>query len=327
MKENFDNVSKPRRFIKPSRFAYVIAAIALLYLVREFEYAGLRRNKSGEFAKLRETFLEPHPCDILFIGSSRAECQFYPPVIDSATKLHSFNIGMMGATMPFIRAGFEAYLENSPPPKYVVLNLDLHTFADSPDTVYQFPRYFAFLSNEKLYEGLQYHDKRFRYFKTLPFYSLPYFGSHYLDASLRGWLGRPGNYDSLYVQGFSPSVPNNKAGSLDTMAMPSYASVPRPFVRENLDRIVEICNAKHITLILVISPLFHRWQESVINYDTLVDDFKRYAGDHQLLLLDLGNDSLRDHAEYYADPAHLNRTGAILFSRHFSGVLTQYIGR
>lgn len=319
--------SRPRRSLRPSGSAalFIAAAILLLYAVREWEYAGIRRNKTGEFAKLREAFLEPHPCDLLIIGSSRAECQFFPPVIDSVTGLKSFNIGMTGATMPFIRASFEAYLENSPPPKYVVLNLDLHSFMDKPDTVYKFPRYFAYLSNEKLRDGLEEHDKRFAYFRWLPFYSMPYYGTHYLDASIRGWLGKPGNYDSTYYSGFAPSERNPALGNFDTLTITSYASAPQEYVQTNLDRITEICAKNKIQLILVVSPLFRRWQESVLNYDKLVGKYRDYAKAHTLVFLDFSNDPVRNDQSLYADPAHLSRTGAILFSRRFSAVLAQYL--
>ena len=51
----------------------VLISLLLLYIVRELEYQGVRRNESGEFAKLRETFLEPQDYDLIYIGSSRAE--------------------------------------------------------------------------------------------------------------------------------------------------------------------------------------------------------------------------------------------------------------
>jgi hypothetical protein len=304
---------------------FSVAALLLLYLVRELEYAGLRRNRAGEFSKLREAYLEPHPCDLLIIGSSRAECQFYSPIIDSATGLRTFNIGMTGATMPFIRTSLEAYLENSPPPKYVILNLDLHSFKDNPDTVYKFPRYFAYLSNEKLRKGLEETDPRFYWFRKLAFYSMPYYGTKYLDASLRGWLDKPGKYDSTYSSGFAPSERNPALGNLDTLTIAPYVSDPQPYVKDNLDRIVSICREKNIRLIIVLSPLFHRWEESVINYPALCEQFRNYARSKNAGFLDLGLDPVRNDQSLYSDPAHLSLEGARLFSSHFSDTLAQYI--
>jgi hypothetical protein len=308
---------------RPIIFAFI--AIVLLYAVRELEYAGLRRNANGEFAKLRQTFIEKNNFDLIVIGSSRAECQFYTPIIDSALKLRSFNIGMIGSVMPLTRATLEAYLVNSKAPKYVVLSLDLHAFSDNPDTVYNFPRYFAFLENEKLYEGLKARDKRFAYFKYLPFYSMPFYSSRYMNSSLRGWTGNAGKYDADYVQGFAPHPQNTRLGDLDTMTIPVFNHSAPAFVWTELARINQICKQNNSQLILIISPIFHRWEEKITNYGENLLYFRSFAKTHNLIFLDLSRDPVRMDKAFYADPTHLNKEGALLFTRHFCAELRQYI--
>lgn len=304
---------------------YLLISLALLYLVREIEYAGIRKNEKGEFAKLREAFLDENNFDLLVIGSSRAECQFYTPLIDSATGLHSYNIGMTGATMPFIRASLEAYLVHSKAPKYVVLNLDLHSFDDALDTVYNFPRYFAYLGNEKLLEGLIERDKRFQYFKWLPFYSMPYYSSRYLNASIRGWIKKPGNYNADYENGFAPIIKNEKMGDLDTMYSRISNTEPAPIIWNSLDQIAQICTKNGSKLILAISPLYQRWEKNVLNYSKLKADFHAYADKNSVPMIDLSNDSIRFNKNLYSDPVHLDRNGAIVFTRHFTSELAQYL--
>lgn len=304
---------------------FAILALVLLYAVRAIEYAGLRRNAKGEFAKLRQTFCEKNNYDLLVIGSSRAECQFYTPRIDSITGLKSFNAGMIGSIMPFTRATLEAYLVHSKAPKYVVLSLDLHSFSDNPDTVYNFPRYFAFLGNDKLYEGLKARDKRFFYFKYLPFYSMPYYSARYLNSSLRGWTGNQGKYDADYEQGFAPHIQNTRLGDIDTMTIPVFNHDPPPLIWEELEKIEAICKQNGSKLILVVSPLFHRWEEKVINYSAVLERFRTYSTQHNLAFIDLSYDPINLNKTYYADPAHLNKSGALVFTRHFSVTLMQYI--
>jgi hypothetical protein len=300
-------------------------AIVLLYAVRAIEYAGIRRNAKGEFAKLRQAFLEKNNFDLIVLGSSRAECQFYTPLIDSATGLTSFNIGMIGSIMPFTRATLEAYLVNSKAPKYVVLNLDLHSFSDNPDTVYSFPRYFAYLQNEKLYEGLKARDKRFTYFKYLPFYSMPFYSARYLNSSLRGWTGTQGKYDADFVQGFAQHPQNKQIGDLDTMTIPVFNNNPSALIWEELEKIEVICKQNGSQLILVVSPLFHRWEKNVVNYPAFISRFSSFAVKHNLPFIDLSHDPVQRNKTFYADPAHLNKAGAIAFSRRFCEELRQYI--
>ncbi len=306
---------------------YTTICLALLYAIRELEYMGILKNKKGEFAKVREAFEDSNHFDILVVGSSRAEGEFYTPIIDSTTGLHSFNIGITGATLPLFVTELEAYLVHSQPPKYVVLNLDLHNFNNNPDTVYHFPRYFAYLDNPVLYEGLCERDKRFPYFRYLPFYSMPFFNARYLNVSLRGWFDKPGKYDADYINGFAPSIRNPDEDDLDSMKMDYYSSIPKPFVWEDLQRIQDICNEKGSKLIFVLAPIYHRWEEHVLNYQPLIAEFGQYAAKQNLPFINMSQNRMRFQKDFYTDPVHMTIGGAKLFSRDFSLQLMQYIGQ
>lgn len=304
---------------------YALFALALTYVIRELLYIGIRKNKGGEFDKLNTAFVKTNDYDILIIGSSRAECQFYPPVIDSATGLRSYNIGMTGAVMPFIAASLEAYLENSAPPKYVILNLDLHSLGDATDTVYKFPRYFAYLDNRKLYEGLTACDSRFPAFRWTSLYSMPYFGTKYLSNSLHGWLGVPTKYDTEYISGFAPCKPDPRMGSADSIELIQTHAKPSQEIIDALENILKTCKKHNIRLILTVSPLFYRQEEAALSYSSSKEQISGFATKNQLPWIDLGHDSIRFRSEYYGDPAHLNKQGAIIFTRRFCSELQQYL--
>jgi hypothetical protein len=232
---------------------------------------------------------------------------------------------MTGATMPFIASTLEAYLVHSKAPKYVVLNLDLHTLGDNNDTVYRFPRYFPFLDNEKLYEGLNRHDGRFVFFKWLPFYSIPYFNKRYLSNSIHGWLNSPTQFDGDYAGGFAPSIDNTNWGDLDTATMiETNAEIPQA-VWDGVDRIRKICSENKCTLIFVVSPLFVRQEACVKNYTESRKKFHEYTVANNIEWIHLGDDTLRYQKQYYTDPAHLNPDGARIFTRRFCSVLEQYL--
>ena len=145
--------------------AYLSISIFIAYLTREVLYKGVRNNKNGEYHKLTAIFQKHNLYNAIFIGSSRAESHFNPQIIDSITHLNSFNIGIAGATMPIILGCLEAYLQNSKSPKYVIMNIDFQSFDRNKDTIYNFPRYFPYLDNDKLYNSLNKLDARFLFFK------------------------------------------------------------------------------------------------------------------------------------------------------------------
>lgn len=306
---------------------YSSLAIVLLYIVRELEYIGLKKNAGGEFTKLRIAFEEENDFDLVILGSSRAECQFYTPAIDSTLGLRSYNLGMTGAVMPLIKSTFDAYLVNSKVPKYVVLNLDLHSLSDNTDTVYRFPRYFAYLNNSELYKGLRERDSRFFWFRWLPVYSMPYYNNKYLSNSVRGWINQPSKYDSDYELGFAPSISDTTMGNLDTVTIIQLdANIPE-VVWASFVELTELCKQKGIILIIVTSPLFHRQESAVKNYNAVFAQFQSYATQKDIPFLDLGHDSLRFNSKMYSDPAHLNKVGAKLFTRRLCPLLEQYIGQ
>lgn len=306
---------------------WFLIAIGLLYLVRAITYEGVNRSESGEFEKLRTTFREKNNFDLIVIGSSRAECQFYTPVLDSITGLSCYNIGMTGATMPFVRTTLEAYLVNSEAPKYVVLNLDLHSLSDGTDTIYNFARYFPYLDNVILYEGLNSMDHRFVWFRWLPFYSMPYFNKRYLSNSLHGWLRTPTQFDADYIQGFAPSIPNPLLGDLDTIPMiETHAEIP-PEVWNAAVQVKNLCDAHGIRLIFAVTPLFHRQEACVTNYEQSKEKFRSFADAENIGWIDFGHDSMRFEKQFYSDPAHLNKAGAQRFTRIFSAALLQYLDK
>jgi len=299
-------------------------AIAFLYTLRELEYIGLKMNEGGEYAKLRVVFEQKNNFDLIVLGSSRAECQFYTPMIDSATGLSSYNIGMTGAVMPLIESTLEAYLVNSKAPKYVVLNIDLHALNDNTDTVYRFPRYFAYLGNETLYEGLQARDQRFFWFRWIPLYSMAYFNNNYVSNSVRGWINKPSLYNSTYEAGFAPSITDTTLGDLDTAKMIARNSRMPEIVWSSFLQIEELCKKNNSQLILVVTPLFHRAERVVANYEESLKKFRDYATTKAIPFIDMGHDTIRFDKTKYADPAHLNKSGALEFTRRFYPRLMQY---
>ena len=299
-------------------------AVALTYVVRELEYYGIRKNKQGLFAKYNTCFVEKNNFDLLIIGSSRAESHFRPDIIDSATGLNSYNAGMPGATLPFMEGTLEAYLENSEAPKYIILNLDYHRFIASEDTIRSFPGYFPYLGNNALYRKFSEQDKRFPFFKWIPFYSMPYFNSRYFDNAMRGYLNIPGKYDTSYIKGYTP-IPVQYNGDLDTVTYKPYSSFLKPASEKSLHAIIDICHKKNIQLIMVMSPIYYRLTESIVNEKDIASDFQKLSDKENFILIDYSLTPICYNKNLFSDEDHLNRLGALQFSRIFVKDLTQYI--
>lgn len=297
----------------------IIAAIALALLctAREVLYFGVRKYDTGEFGKLKQTFVDANDYEILIIGSSRAESHFHSGIIADSTGLSVYNIGMTGATMPFAYTSLEAYLEKSKAPKYVILNIDYHVLMDPVDSIHHFPRYFPYIGeNEALYKGISALDPRFPYFRYLAPYSMPYFGSRYLNVALRGFAGKPGKYDSTYVNGWSPT--EQALIPIDSCDYSPYLSEGPEIIWESMHKIDVLCKQKQIQLLVVLSPLYEKQSNAIINETEIKDRISSFQTATDVILLDYSRDTLCSRPEYFADPAHLNKSGAMVFSRRFA---------
>ena len=305
--------------------AYIVICIFACYVAREILYIGVRKNKIGEYDKLNTVFIKHNNYNAIIIGSSRAESHYNSKILDSITKLNSYNIGISGAILPIVLTSLQCYLANSTPPRYVIMNIDFQTFESNKDTIYNFPRYFPYLGEKTLYNRLSKLDKRFSFFKWIPFYSLPFFNDSYLDAAFRGYLGLESKFDCDYIKGYvSPKTTWSTERMENTIYNPCALILEKDF-SIHLDSIINMCKQKNIALVFVASPSYDKQNKSIINFEELKVYLKSKSQANAIPFFDYTSGELCDNKEYFADPMHLNKKGSTLFSIKFSQDFEQYI--
>lgn len=304
-------------------FLYIFITIVATYVIRELLYVGIRKNKIGEYDKLNTIFLKSSDFENIFIGSSRAESHFNPAIIKKETGITAYNMGMEGEFMPMIKGILQCYLEKNKAPERIFLNIDVHSYTGEI-VVNRFPRFFAYLSKKRLFKALQETDNRFWAFKYIPFYSMPYFNTNYLNAALRGYTGIESEFDKTFINGYAP-IPDNMNIHLDTANYTPFQSVPQPAIFSNLDSIINICSANNIKLYFVFTPMYYKGFNAVTNGQQLTETFKSIALSHRITCLDYTADSICTNKNYFADPYHLNKTGSEVFTLKFARDIRQYL--
>lgn len=296
---------------------YFFVLTALSFVLRFFIHEGLRKNQSGVFDKLNIIFHQTNLHEVLFIGSSRAECHFNTKLFDSITGLKSYNMGISGSNNSFTYGIFKSYLSNHPSPKIAIMNIDFHFAHQGSDTIYEFPRFFPYLDNKVLYDELVKRNKRFFAFKYIPFYSLPFLGEKYLNNCFRGYMNRPSTYDLSMYQGFQYINPieYKKINYTDTI---SYTAT---ILKENLDyldSIIYVCKEKNIKLFFVVSPTHQIVSKRIKNIGDHIGKFQSIAGQNHIPFMNYTNDSICANDKYFADLYHMKKEGADLFTVKFS---------
>jgi len=281
-------------------------------------YTGIRQNRFGIYNKYNELFTEKKLYyDVLFLGSSRTEMHFHPKFFDQITGLKSYNMGIEGATVRLSWALLKTYCYNHKKPKFLIFNVDYFFLDNDSNRIVNFPRYFPYLDNYYLKQELSKIDKRINSFYYNPFHSLPYTQINYLSASLHGWLGILGKYDTLMYKGFQTNFTNEIV--LDKQRKPFYAHISATN-REYLDSIISFSNKQSIKLVLVTTPVSVSVKRQVLNKKTLSIEMKHFIKSKKIDYFDY-TDSLKfDNPVFFADVNHLNLIGAKYFTESFSKV-------
>ena len=292
---------------------HTIVFISLLYIARFLLHQGLRENEEGIFKKFNTIFLQSNDFNNLFIGSSRAECHFNPSVFDSICGFDSYNLGVSGSNNAFTYGILKSYLWKSKAPNQVIFNLDFHFSHESSDTIYEFPRFFPYLSNPVLYEELKKRDSRFFLFHYFPFLSLPQMNDKYLNWSLRGFLKMPSTYDKSGLKGNLKIIPLEYK-NLDSIKLKSYQAF---LLKENLDyldSIINLTKKMNSRLIIVVSPTYIDGIRRIKNFEEHLSLFSDLAKERGIPFMDYSRDSICYQKEYFADYYHMKEVGCDTFS-------------
>lgn len=290
---------------------------SLAFLVRFVLHEGIRKNKAGLFDKFNEVFHGSDFHEVIFVGSSRAECHFNPRIFDSITGLNSYNIGVSGSNNYFTYGILKSYLSNRKAPEIAIMNIDYHFSNESSDTIYEFPRFFPYLDNEILFKELAKRDKRFYFFKYIPFYSLPFLGEKYLNCAVRGYTNKQSSYDLNCYKGFQFIHPI-EFKAIDKKDTVSYNA---SLLKENadyLDSIISICKTNKIDLYFVVSPAHTIVSSRIKNLDEHLSKFKSIAAKSTIPFFDYTNDTICKQDDLFADLYHMKKSGADLFTAKFA---------
>jgi hypothetical protein len=285
----------------------------LLYGLQWLINKGLRNNQKGVYEKYSTLFLKKNSFNALILGSSRAEMHTDVALLDSLTGLHTFNAGVSGATTRMAYVILRSYLVNSTVPKTIFFECDFHISHLKTDTIFNFPRYFPYLSNEMLYNGFKAIDSRFTQFRYNPLCSLPYSGINSLSPALHGWTATSGNYDDAYHNGF---FKNTEIDHYDHFNTFKYAGYMHPETRQYLDSLIGFCEAHSCRLVFMMSPAYKHAQREVTNKDKIIEQYKSIAFTHHIPVFEHSNDTdIVTHRAYFEDNYHMLYSGARLFTR------------
>lgn len=294
-------------------FALVIAAA---YALDAAITAGLRRIKTSKFGSLNQVFSGRVNADIVINGSSRALVHYDPRIIEKATGLRAYNLGMNAIQIDVQLAVLRSYLAHNTKPKIVIQNLESFSFEPTKaGEIYDPAAYVPYLGTEELYRPLLHIDRNVWKWKHIPLYG--YAVEDMAFTWVWGLLGLAGySGGENYFQGFNPrylewteDFSRFKAGVASGV---TYRIEPEGVAA--LREIMKLCRENGITLILVFSPEYYEMQAMERNRAEIFAKFSALSGEFGAPFWDYSDSYLcRDHRNFY-NSQHLNASGAEMFS-------------
>jgi len=300
------------RPLKRLIFAFVIAGI-LCQLSFTLFIKEIKKYQQHNTERLTELLTRNTAYDVLFLGSSRTHFDINPAVIDSVCNTRSYNAGVEGGGVYEFEMMLRAYLENHPAPKWLVLDLDLHSF-NAGQKMFNYPVYFPYLQNKVIKRYLSENGHLTPLKKAAPFLRIMDYDDDAKGNFVKGMFGKseipPGDFQYKgYISNTSVTVDPN-----ETLPARSAYKISDEG-KANLDSIVNICRKYNCGIIFMYAPEYKkRLQEIVSNADQILNYMQGYAGGNNIPFLRDDNLDICADPMLFANFGHLNKQGAQTYS-------------
>lgn len=274
--------------------------------------------------------------DLVFLGSSHCYRSFVPNVFDSVLSVNSFNLGSASQT-PLTSYYVLKEALTTQKPKIAVLELSWFNLVDNNKIVgldnnqfsnaYYNLEFFENTSNkaEFILKGFGYKDYPYLLSPTIRY------RNNWVQAINSVMLGKPVKKDNEEYS-HKGYVISHKIAKPESFFPENAIYLQYDFSEEkvmlklknSIDDIISLCKQNDIELYFVTAPVAPSTFSQMANYSSIHNFFENIARennidyvDYNLLSPYLFNDSM------FKDDNHLNNSGAVLISRHFSKYLHQ----
>jgi hypothetical protein len=275
---------------------------------------GLKKYYVEQNKKYEKTFADSSYFDILFVGSSRVHNNINPKIVDSITKLKSFNAGTDGANLFESKIIIESFLENHPAPKKILLCVDLFSF-NTKNKLFNYTYYLPFAKNKKIASVLSSLDHNTSLYNYFPFLQMADYDDYAKTNALKGYVGKTelGKNQNQY-EGFVSL--GNETLQTDKVNIPTETVFVDTTGTKALQDILLLCNKNNIKLNLFYAPEYKAmWQKKVTNAYNIFNIIDSFSQKNQLPFLRYDENEICNNAQYFNNVRHLNNDGANVFSR------------
>ena len=303
------------KLFKKIFFLFVLLSFSLYALAYVVD-AGLRKSRNVYFANWNDLYNSKINADLLIMGSSRAEFQISPKIIDSVLVLNSYNLGLSAWHFDMQYARFRMYLQHNKKPKYIIQNVDVYGFSKRQD-VADSPQFLPYIQDTILQNVTHKHKGEFDiYQQNIPLFKYKTESKLAVEGFL-GFIGFSDLYDTTTkYKGYRG---NNYAWNKDFETFKKRYPKGAKYkfdkeVKRQFEEYLAFCQRENIKVILVYAPEYFEVQPYYKNKSELINLCEESVKKYNCQFLDYSKNSLCYNRDYFYNSQHLNRRGAELFS-------------
>lgn len=313
--------SAPRVLVPVGRavrnlFIFFFLVTGLAFALHATINHGLRSIKTSKFGAMNRIMSGKVNADVVISGSSRALSHYDPRLIQQATGLTAYNIGMNASQIDFEKVMLDAYLAHNTKPRLVIQNLDLFSFVvTKPGEIYDPGYYVPYLSDTNLYRFFLKIDPNVWKWKYIPLYGYTVEDMRFTWVEgLLGCVGIDGPED--YYLGFNP---RHRAWNDDFFNFRKQHASGFSYAMDtngiaSLQGIIQTCNDHGVPLLMVYSPEYSEIQSAETNRADIFREFRVLAEQGHVGLWDYSDSPLCQDRRWFQNSQHLNDEGAERFS-------------
>lgn len=286
---------------------------------------GLRRITTSKFGALNQVVDGRVNADIVINGSSRALVHYDPRILEQATGLTTFNLGMNATHIDIQLAILRSYLKHNRKPRLVIQNLEAFSFVTTKKgEIYDPALYIPFLGEAELSATLLEIDPAVRKWKHIPLYGYAIEDMRF--TWVRGLLALGGIQPREdYIKGFNP---RNLVWTEDFERFKAAVGKGlryeiEPAGVQALRDLIDLCRWAGVDLILVYSPEYFEAQGLVQNRAEIFSVFHQLSTETGVRLWDFSDSPLGRRKDLFYNSQHLNSAGAHSFSTELAQQLAR----
>lgn len=304
------------------KFIIKLALLAIvlfmtLFIIDFVATEGLKKNTSNIYVVWNKIYDGKIDSDLIINGSSIAEVQISPKILDSTLTISSYNLGMSGYSFLMQKARYDVFLEHNKRPDIIIQIVGDGTF-DKKAGLFQLDQFLPYLDDPIItnitqkYEGINFSDYNipfFKYsgkFKTVTKGVASFCNVEFLTSNkYKGYASNDFKWDSRFDD-FKKKNPKGKKINISDSIVNLFESY------------INTETQKGTEMFIVFTPTFTELEKYMVNRGEIIKLYKSIAEKHNVTFLDYSNSDLSLKKELFYNANHLNKKGAELFTRKLS---------